>query len=160
MRRERACAGGDAPLHFTLIGPAVNLTPRIESMCKSLNRSPLLSAKFARASDVKADLLGTLALKGVGAEGLGLGQLSSELRSCSPSRGPVGTSLAAVRGRSARGAAHRAERQGCVRGGAAEAAPRCRATQGSEIFLVNSATRFGATAVPNTGQNCSSTVDM
>ena len=36
-------------------------------MCKSLDRSPLLSAEFARLSGVKADLLGEFALKGVGA---------------------------------------------------------------------------------------------
>ena len=59
--------GGDARLDFTVIGPAVNLTARIESMCKDLQRSPLLSAEFVRASGVRAELLGEFALKGVGA---------------------------------------------------------------------------------------------
>jgi adenylate cyclase len=58
--------GGDARLDFTVIGPAVNLTSRIESMCKALNRSPLLSAEFARLSGVEAEVLGEFELKGVG----------------------------------------------------------------------------------------------
>ena len=59
--------GGTAQLDFTVIGPAVNLTSRIESLCKDLQRSPLLSAEFVRASGVRAELLGEFALKGVGA---------------------------------------------------------------------------------------------
>jgi adenylate cyclase len=55
-------------LDFTVIGPAVNLTSRIESMCKSLERCPLLSAEFVRLSGVKAELMGEFALKGVGAQ--------------------------------------------------------------------------------------------
>jgi adenylate cyclase len=59
--------GGDARLDFTVIGPAVNLTARIEPLCKDLHRSPLLSAEFVRASGVTAELMGEFALKGVGA---------------------------------------------------------------------------------------------
>ncbi len=44
-----------------------DLTARIESMCKNLQRSPLLSAEFVQASGVRAELLGEFALKGVGA---------------------------------------------------------------------------------------------
>jgi adenylate cyclase len=57
--------GGDARLDFTVIGPAVNLTSRIESMCKDLDRSPLLSTEFARLSGVEAEYLGEFELKGV-----------------------------------------------------------------------------------------------
>ncbi len=57
--------GGEARLDFTVIGPAVNLTSRIESMCKNLDRSPLLSAEFARLSGVEAECLGEFELKGV-----------------------------------------------------------------------------------------------
>jgi len=60
--------GGSTRLDFTVIGPAVNLTSRIESMCKSLDRSPLLSAEFARLSGVKAEFIGEFSLKGVGAQ--------------------------------------------------------------------------------------------
>src|SRR5271166_3690740 len=50
--------GGSTRLDFTVIGPAVNLTARIESMCKTLDRSPLLSAEFARLSGAKAEFIG------------------------------------------------------------------------------------------------------
>ncbi len=60
--------GGSTRLDFTVIGPAVNLTARIESMCKTLDRSPLLSAEFARLSGAKAEFLGEFSLKGVGGQ--------------------------------------------------------------------------------------------
>jgi adenylate cyclase len=57
--------GGAARLDFTVIGPAVNLTSRLESMCKSLDRSPLVSEEFVRTSGVAAEFLGEFSLKGV-----------------------------------------------------------------------------------------------
>jgi adenylate cyclase len=60
--------GSDTRLDFTVIGPAVNLTARIESMCRELGRRLLLSSDFVRAGRVAAQSVGTFSLKGVGAD--------------------------------------------------------------------------------------------
>ena len=60
--------GSDTRLDFTVIGPAVNLTARIESMCRQLGRQLLLSADFVEAGKISAQSLGAFALKGVGAD--------------------------------------------------------------------------------------------
>jgi len=60
--------GSDTRLDFTVIGPAVNLTARIESMCRQLGRQLLLSAEFVEASRIEAQSLGVFSLKGVGAD--------------------------------------------------------------------------------------------
>jgi adenylate cyclase len=60
--------GGDTRLDFTVIGPAVNLTARIESMCRTLSRQLLLSSDFVRMGRIDAERLGAFPLKGVGGD--------------------------------------------------------------------------------------------
>lgn len=60
--------GSDTRLDFTVIGPAVNLTARIESMCRPLGRQLLLSSDFVKAGGTPAHSVGTFSLKGVGAD--------------------------------------------------------------------------------------------
>jgi adenylate cyclase len=60
--------GSDTRLDFTVIGPAVNLTARIESMSRQLERQILLSSDFAELAGVAARSLGIFALKGVAAD--------------------------------------------------------------------------------------------
>jgi adenylate cyclase len=59
--------GGDTRLDFTVIGPAVNLTARIESLCGDLRRQLLLSADFVNAAAIAAEDVGEFALAGVAA---------------------------------------------------------------------------------------------
>jgi adenylate cyclase len=60
--------GSDTRLDFTVIGPAVNLTARIESMCRELGRQLLLSSDFVGRGGIAAQSLGRFSLKGVGAD--------------------------------------------------------------------------------------------
>ena len=57
-------------LDFTVVGPAVNETSRIASMCRSVDRPVLISSAFAEALPAakRADLVsvGRFALRGVG----------------------------------------------------------------------------------------------
>jgi adenylate cyclase len=60
--------GSDTRLDFTVIAPAVNLTARIESLCRQLCRPLLLSSDFVRTGGIDARSLGSFSLKGVGAD--------------------------------------------------------------------------------------------
>jgi len=60
--------GSDTRLDFTVIGPAVNPTARIESLCRQLGRPLLLSSDFAKVCGISAVSLGSFPLKGIGAD--------------------------------------------------------------------------------------------
>ena len=52
-------------LDFTVIGPAVNLAARIESLCRELGQDVILSKDFVRASGAEFESLGKHKLKGL-----------------------------------------------------------------------------------------------
>lgn len=60
--------GTDRRLDFTVIGPAVNEAARIESLCKTLDETVLMSADFAEATGIPLKSLGTHPLRGVQSE--------------------------------------------------------------------------------------------
>jgi adenylate cyclase len=57
--------GSPDRLDFTVLGPAVNLVSRLESLAKELDRPLLCSAAFAAALDAPLASLGRFALRGV-----------------------------------------------------------------------------------------------
>ena len=57
--------GAPNRLDFTVIGPAVNLVTRIESLCKPLGRRLLASARFASPCGSQLVSIGRHALKGI-----------------------------------------------------------------------------------------------
>jgi adenylate cyclase len=52
-------------LDFTVMGPAVNRTARIEALTRPLRQDVLMSADFVRNIDVTARSLGAHAMKGI-----------------------------------------------------------------------------------------------
>ena len=57
--------GSASRLDFTTIGPAVNLTARLETLARDLGRELVLSAAFAAASREPARPLGRFELRGI-----------------------------------------------------------------------------------------------
>jgi adenylate cyclase len=57
--------GSAKRLDFTTIGPAVNLTARLETLARDLGRDLLVSARFAAHSPKTLVSLGTFQLRGI-----------------------------------------------------------------------------------------------
>lgn len=74
--------GGGRRLDFTVIGPAVNLTARLERLARDLGRSVIASAEFADMCGETLAPLGSYALRGIAAAQLVFGLAEeSNLRS-------------------------------------------------------------------------------
>lgn len=57
--------GGQERLDFTVIGPAVNQTSRIEALCKTLSRNLLVSSAIAETSGEELESVGFQVLRGM-----------------------------------------------------------------------------------------------
>ena len=60
--------GAPDRLDFTVMGPAVNLTARLESLTKSLNTEIVMSAQFISAINMETESRGSYAMKGMQTE--------------------------------------------------------------------------------------------
>jgi adenylate cyclase len=56
--------GSTGRLDFTTVGPAVNLTARLETLARDLGRDLVVSARFAAHCPEALELLGTFQLRG------------------------------------------------------------------------------------------------
>ena len=64
-RAQYGNIGTESRLDFTVIGPAVNTTSRLEGLCAKLSRRLIASAEFARCAQRELVSLGSVELKGV-----------------------------------------------------------------------------------------------
>ena len=84
--------GGGRRLDFTVIGPAVNVTARLERLARDLGRSFVASAEFAELCGETLSPLGHHVLRGIGAAQPAFG-LSEEGHSAYRSAGPGSCSV-------------------------------------------------------------------
>jgi adenylate cyclase len=64
-RAQYGNIGAEGRLDFTVIGPAVNTTSRLEGLCAKLSHRVITSAEFARCAESGLASLGSAELKGV-----------------------------------------------------------------------------------------------
>lgn len=65
LARNKIADGNQERLDFTVIGPAVNQTSRIEALCKTLSRNLLVSSAIAETSGKELESVGLQVLRGM-----------------------------------------------------------------------------------------------